>query len=222
LADFLCDTYQVLVQKTSKVSSYKVNSCLGENTYLSLKKKEWIILKTSQGKKRRVNGPYSDRLSLKKKLTSMALIKNIIERIKKVLRLRGETKNNCGIWEIDVLQDQFFCVDTSLKRPVLCRTDTSAIDTVIIQDTLQDKQKRKQLQYQWPPGELYRLKGWAEDYLPISDGAVYWIQVGNRERRTLTFYQAPESLTDSYKMAWMLDKQCYRQADMAWSEQSTK
>ena len=213
-AQFPCSTYNILVQKTSKVSSYQVNTCLGEHTYLSLKKKEWLLLKTSQGKNRRIDGPYSDKLLIDKKLTSITLIESLITRLKKVLRLRGGTPSSCGIKDIDILHDQVFCIDPWLKRPTLCRTDTSDAETVIIRD----RQHNKQWQYQWQPGEIRRRKAWPIEYLPINDGTVYQIQVGNRQSQNLTFYQTPEPLAGSYLMAWMLDKQCYRQVDVNWPE----
>jgi len=208
-----CRQNDVEVIKTS--SSYQVGSCLTTRTYLSLKEREWIVLQPKEGKTRLIYGPYlekekkpkkSDEKKSNKKDEGKTLIEKIIETVRK-----RAPPSNCGVWEIDALEDNAFCFEFT-KGLNLCRAHSTHTDTLIIKGSNTDQQ----YQDNWLHDDN-GLKAWPLDAFPVSDGAVYRVSIRGKIRK-LTFHQVPAPLSGSYETEWMLDNKCYRQVDLRWPE----
>jgi hypothetical protein len=202
-ADSACGENEVLVKDSSEKASeeplpYQVGTCLSKGTYLTLKEEQWIELQYRK-ESRTVHGPYSDWIAIEKK----GFLETMIERLIKRLGRRVPS-SNCGVWEIDALQDNAFCFEPTVVLN-LCRAKTSRTDTLVIKDR---KTGRKE-SYNWQHSQ--NSYPWPVDDFPVDDGAVYRVRLGGKIRK-LTFHQVPNSLSGSYETAWMIDNKCFRQA----------
>jgi len=204
IAHSACNHKQVLV-KDSSTPSYEVGTCLHKRTYITLGKKEWIVLQYKNEQPRQIEGPYSDWVAIHKQ----GLLETLIERIIKLLTQRAPSFN-CGVWQIDPLQDNAFCFE-STDNLTLCRADTSRTDTLIIRD----RKTGKRYKSNWLAGYGNNLKAWPLEKLPVYEGAVYLIRMAGKIRK-LTFHKIPETLSGNYKTSWMVGQRCTRQAKKRW------
>ena len=189
-----CGKDEILIVK-SNTPRYLAGTCLKISQIEPpnfLKQEEYIVVKFNNSI-RTIYGPENNLIDF---------IKKIIEKL-----IVARSYSNCDMWDIDISRNEkAFCFETT-KELSLCRTYASYSERLVIEDNASRK-----LYYIWQYGEIRLL--WPQDKFPIHDGVSYQLKTSDEIEKTITFYKVPKTFSGNKETSWMIDKGCYRQANI--------
>jgi hypothetical protein len=195
-----CGKDEVLIIKTkilTKNPRYSVGNCLKTSQIYPpkfLKQGEHIVVEFSNKQKRTIYGPENNLIRFLKKI------------IEKLISPRGYS--DCDIWDIDIsVDEEAFCYE-STKELFLCREDVDYSTHLFIEDHATGKLYKRI----WLYGKARFLL--PQDKFPIRDGVSYQFKISDDRWKTITFYKVPKTFSGNKETSWMIDKRCYRQANI--------